>query len=140
VPALQNGQIDGFATSGSYPAPNVIEAAAAVDIDILSLSDEQIEQTGRTRIVIPANTYAGVDHPVATTSLSVAAYCTTEMDDDTAYQLTKTFWEQKKAMGKSNAWWKAVTLETLPSVGTTLHPGALKYYREVGADIPQDMQ
>jgi hypothetical protein len=28
VAALKNGQIDGFVTAGSYPAPNVIEAAA----------------------------------------------------------------------------------------------------------------
>ena len=28
VPALKNRQIDGFVTAGSYPAPNVIEAAA----------------------------------------------------------------------------------------------------------------
>ena len=140
VPALQNGQVDGFATSGSYPAPNVIEAAAAVDIDILSLSDEQIEKTKRTKIVIPADTYAGVGHPIATTSLTVAAYCTTEMDDETAYQLTKAFWEQKAAMTSNNPWWKAVTLETVPSVGAKLHPGALRYYKEAGAVIPQDMQ
>jgi len=32
VPALKNRQIDGFVTAGSYPAPNVIEAAAGTGI------------------------------------------------------------------------------------------------------------
>ena len=59
VPALQNGQIDGFVTAGSFPAPNVVEAAASTDVQVISLTDEQIEETGRTRLVIPAGTYAG---------------------------------------------------------------------------------
>ena len=47
VPALKNGQIDGFATAGSYPAPNVIEAAAGAKIRLLGFSDEQIATTKR---------------------------------------------------------------------------------------------
>ena len=42
VPALKNGQIDGFVTAGSFPAPNVIEAAASTGVTVLSLSDAQI--------------------------------------------------------------------------------------------------
>ena len=90
VPALKNKQIDGFVTAGSYPAPNVIEAAASTGVTVLSLSDEQIAKTKRTRLVIPAGTYAGVDHEIMTTSLPVVAHTTTSMDDETAYQLTKT--------------------------------------------------
>ena len=53
VPALKNGQIDGFVTAGSFPAPNVIEAAASTGVTVLSLSEEQIAQTKRTKLVIP---------------------------------------------------------------------------------------
>ena len=59
VSALKNKQIDGFVTAGSYPAPNVIEAAASTPVNVLSLSDDQIAKTKRTRLVIPAGTYAG---------------------------------------------------------------------------------
>ena len=52
--ALKNKQIDGFVTAGSYPAPNVIEAAAGTGVTVLSLSDEQVKKTKRTRLVIPA--------------------------------------------------------------------------------------
>ena len=103
--ALKNKQIDGFVTAGSYPAPNVIEAAAGTGVTVLSLSDEQVKKTKRTRLVIPAGTYAGVDKDVVTTSLPVVAYTTTSMDDDTAYALTKTYWAQKKEMGAGAAWW-----------------------------------
>lgn len=92
VAALKNGQIDGFVTAGSYPAPNVIEAAASTSVTVLSMSDEQIAETKRTKLTIPAGTYAGQEADIATTSLPVVAFTTTKMDDDTAYALTKTFW------------------------------------------------
>lgn len=139
VPALKNRQITGFATAGSYPAPNVMEAAAGSKISIISLTDEQIAQTKRSKLVIPAGTYPGVDTDVATTTLPVGAYTTTVMDDATAYTLTRTFWEQKAAMGKANPWWNAVTLEGLSTLGAKLHPGALKYYKESGAKIPGNL-
>jgi TRAP transporter TAXI family solute receptor len=139
VPALKNGQIDGFATAGSYPAPNVIEAAAGTKVRILSMSEDQVAKTKRTKLVIPAGTYPGVTQDVTTTSLPVGAYTTTAMDDNTAYQLTKTFWEQKSLMGKTNAWWKAVTPDGLKTLGAPLHPGARKYYEEAGISIPENL-
>ncbi len=135
VAALKNGQIDGFVTAGSYPAPNVIEAAASTPVTILSLSDAQIAETKRTRLVIPAGTYAGQDSDIVTTSLPVAAFTTTKMDEDTAYLLTKTFWEKQAALGDAAAWWNGVTPEMLSSVTTALHPGAVKYYKEIGVTL-----
>ena len=139
VPALKNGQVQGFATAGSYPAPNVMEAAAGTEVRLLSMSDDQLAATKRTRLVIPAGTYPGIDYDVTTTSLPVGAYTTTAMDEATAYQLTKTFWEGKAKMGAANAWWNGVSAAMLSSLGTALHPGALKYYTEAGVEVPGDL-
>jgi len=140
VAALKNKQIDGFVTAGSYPAPNVIEAAASTGISVISLNDEQIKQTKRTRLVIPAGTYAGVDKDTVTTSLPVVAHTTTEMNDETAYLLTKTYWSQKENLGKDTAWWNGVTPKMLENVYGKLHPGALKYYDEIKADVPAGLR
>jgi TRAP transporter TAXI family solute receptor len=137
VNALKNKQIDGFVTAGSYPAPNVIEAAASTGVKLLSLSDEQIAKTKRTKLVIPAGTYAGVDAATVTTSLPVVAHTTTGMDAETAYQLTKTYWAQKKAMGSANPWWNGVSAALLSNVYGKIHPGALKYYDEAGIKVPE---
>ena len=132
VAALKNGQIDGFVTAGSWPAPNVIEAAASTPVVVLSLSDEQIAETKRTGLTIPAGTYAGQDADIVTTSLPVAAFTTTAMDDDTAYQLTKTFWESKAKLGDNSPWWNGVDNGLMGNIKTKMHPGAVRYYQEAG--------
>ncbi len=132
VPALKNGQIDGFVTAGSWPAPNVIEAAAGTGVHVLSLSDDQIAATKRAKLVIPAGTYAGQDEDIVTTSLPVVAFTTTAMSDDAAYALTKTFWEQKGAMGAAAAWWNGVDESLMENITGKIHPGAAKYYKEIG--------
>lgn len=132
VPALKNGQIDGFVTAGSWPAPNVVEAAASTDVTVLSLSDDQIAETKRSKLVIPAGTYAGQDTDITTTSLPVVAYTTLAMDDDTAYQLTKTFWDTKAAMGETSRWWNGVDQGLMATITGKIHPGAQRYYEEAG--------
>ena len=135
VPALKNGQIDGFVTAGSYPAPNVIEAAASAGATVLSLSDEQVKKSKRTRLEIPAGTYAGQSSAITTTSLPVVAFTTTDMDNATAYAMTKTYWESKVSMSAGAKWWAGVSLEMLENISTEIHPGAVKYYKEVGAKL-----
>ena len=135
VPALKNGQIDGFVTAGSFPAPNVIEAAASAGATVISLSEDQVKQSKRTRLVIPANTYAGQSSDIVTTSLPVVAFTTTDMDNATAYALTKTYWENKGALGAAAQWWNGVSLNMLTNILTEIHPGAVKYYKEAGATL-----
>lgn len=140
VPALKNGQVDGFATAGSYPAPNVIEAAAGIGIRLLSMTDEQVAATKRTRLVIPAGTYAGVDRDIVTTSLPVGAYTTSAMADETAYRLTKTYWTKKAEMGGANPWWNGVGTGMIATLAGKLHPGALRYYEEAGVAVPDGLK
>jgi len=137
-PALKNGQIDGFVTAGSYPAPNVIEAAAGTGVTVISLTDEQIKISKRTKLVIPTGTYAGQKEDITTTSLPVVAYSTTQMNNDTAYALTKTYWEEKASMGKGAPWWNAVDKALMGNIKGKIHAGAVKYYKEAGFSLTDD--
>ncbi|MDP5365311.1 MAG: TAXI family TRAP transporter solute-binding subunit, partial [Paracoccaceae bacterium] len=132
VAALKNGQIDGFVTAGSWPAPNVIEAAASTPVTVLSMTPEQVAATKRTSLTIPAGTYAGQTADITTTSLPVVAYATTQMDDDTAYALTKTFWESKAKMADTAPWWAGVDAGLIATIEGKIHPGAVRYYKEAG--------
>ena len=131
--AIKNEQIDGFVTASAYPSPSVIEAASSLPISLVSLTDEQIEQTGASHQTIPGGTYPGINNDVHTTSLPVIAYTTTAMDEETAYTLTKTFWEHHETLAEDAPWWSSVRPEMLANMVDTLHPGALRYYQEAGA-------
>lgn len=140
VPALKNGQIDGFVTAGSWPAPNVVEAAASTGVTVLSFTDEQIAETKRTELVIPAGTYSGQDADIVTTSLPVVAYTTTKMDEETAYQLTKTYWTEKASMAEAAKWWSGVDEKLMSNITGKIHPGAVRYYEEAGFNLTDAQQ
>ncbi|WP_417692676.1 TAXI family TRAP transporter solute-binding subunit [Roseibium sp.] len=140
VAALKNGQIDGFVTAGSWPAPNVVEAAASADVTVLSLSDDQVAETKRTRTVIPAGTYSEQASEIVTTSLPVVAYTTTAMDDEAAYQLTKTFWDTKASLSETARWWAGVDKDLMGTIQGKIHPGALRYYQEAGFPLTDAQQ
>ncbi|MCL5777631.1 TAXI family TRAP transporter solute-binding subunit [Limibaculum sp. FT325] len=137
VAALKNGQIDAFVTAGSWPAPNVVEAAAGTGVTVLSLSEDEVAATKRTRTLIPAGTYAGQGADIVTTSLPVVTYATTDMDEATAYALTRTFWEERARMAGEAAWWTGVDAGLLASIDGKIHPGALKYYDEAGMPVAE---
>lgn len=134
VSAMKNGKIDGFITSGSFPAPNVMEVSSSMDVEILSLNDEQIALTKRDMIIIPKGTYKGVDVDIKTTTLPVGVYAT-NLSEDTAYMIVKSFWEGKSELEKNNPWWKSVTFDRLKDLKIPMHEGALKYYKEKNLDF-----
>lgn len=138
--AMKNRQVDGFATAGSWPAPNVVEVAASSPVKLLSMTDAQVKESGRTALVIPKGTYPGVDTDVLTTSLPVIAYALSDMDDETAYQLTRSYWKGLADMAQSNPWWKSIDASLLANISVKLHPGALRYYQEAGIAVPDHLK
>ncbi|MEQ9258375.1 MAG: TAXI family TRAP transporter solute-binding subunit [Roseovarius sp.] len=56
-----------------------------------------------------------------------------DLDEETVYQLTKALWENIATVNGASAALSLVTLEdALTSISADLHPGARRYYEEVG--------
>jgi TRAP transporter TAXI family solute receptor len=140
VAALKNGQIDAFVTAGSWPAPNVVEAAASAPVVVVGMNAEQIKASKRDALTIPAGTYSGQKAAIQTTTLPVVAYATAAMSNEVAYELTKTFWNQRDAMSANAPWWRGVTPELLANISTPIHPGALRFYKEKGFTLRPEHQ
>ena len=43
-------------------------------------------------------------------------------------------------MARQNPWWAGVTPEMIAALGASLHPGALRYYREAGIAVPDALR
>lgn len=143
--ALKAGQVGGFAIVGSFPLPSLVELSKTTPIRLLDLTPAAIASIHAAddsvaAIIIPRGTYAGVDKDVTTLALLAGAYTTLRMTNTTAYALTKAFWSQRAALAKKNPAWSAIRLAHLASLGVRLHPGALRYYREIGVRIPRSVR
>ena len=72
-----------------------------------------------------------------TESISVGAQwvVSSKVDEDLVYNITKSIWNEKsrKLLDKGHAKAKSITAESaLDGIGIPLHPGAERYYKEVG--------
>lgn len=143
--AVRNRQVAGYGTASTHPSPQVQELAATTAIRLIGLSPEELEKVraidpSSAPVTIARGTYPGVDQDVRTLSVPVAAYATTRMDEATAYAITRAYWTQREAMARQNPWWAGVTPEMIAALGASLHPGALRYYREAGIAVPDALR
>jgi uncharacterized protein len=64
-----------------------------------------------------------------------------DLPADTVYEITKTFWQNLEKAQKTAPFVKKVTLDiALSSDIMKLHPGALRYYKEIKATISPKME
>ncbi|MGF1814619.1 TAXI family TRAP transporter solute-binding subunit [Vibrio splendidus] len=145
--ALQNGTIDGMNTPAGVPVGAVTQAFAALgeDIQILSFTDAQIKQANGdyniwTKYEIPANTYPGVDKPITTIAQPNFLAVREDISEEDVYQLTKAIYENLPFLQGIHKATKAMALEKgIADLPVPLHPGAARYYKEVGIEIPSEL-
>jgi len=142
--ALQNGQISGFGIPAGVPASAVTKAAANLGdkMVILDFTDEQLQQADGglglwTRYVIPADTYPGQSKVINTIAQPNFLSARADVDEDAVYQITKTIYENLPFLNAIHGATKAMAIEkAIAGLPMPLHPGAAKYYQEVGIQIP----
>ena len=145
--ALQNGTIDGMNTPAGVPVGAVTQAFAALgeDIQILSFTDAQIKKANGdyniwTKYEIPANTYPGVDKPITTIAQPNFLAVREDISEEDVYQLTKAIYENLPFLQGIHKATKAMALEKgIAGLPVPLHPGAARYYQEVGIDVPSEL-
>jgi TRAP transporter TAXI family solute receptor len=142
--AMQNGQAAGMSIPAGVPAGAITKAMANMgsDLVVVDFTDEQLKQADGgmelwTRYVIPANTYPGQTKDINTIAqpnfLSVRA----DVDEDAVYQITKTVYENLPFLNAIHGATKAMSVEkAIAGLPMPLHPGAARYYQEVGIQIP----
>lgn len=75
------------------------------------------------------------DSPVTSFNTSVGIAVRGDMDEQTVYNITKTFWENLEKITSQAPWAKAININFAAEQRglMKLHPGAERYYKEVGA-------
>ena len=139
--ALKRGEIKAMSTPIRPPAPHIQEALSSKDGDgyaLLQFTDDQIAQADGglglwTRYVIPAATYPGQDQDIQTVAKSNLLVVRQDVDDEVVYQVTKAMFENLDFLRNINdAMYETSLDQALVGMPMPLHPGALRYYQEIG--------
>jgi hypothetical protein len=147
--ALQNGAIQGMSVPAGPPVSAVSSAFANMgdQITILEFTDEQMQQANGdfdslwTRYVIPAGTYPGLDEDVETIAQPNFLAVDESVPADTVYKITKTIYENLPFLQGIHPATNAMNLDSaIAGLPVPLHPGAVRYYEEVGVDVPDRLK
>jgi TRAP transporter TAXI family solute receptor len=142
--AMQNGQAAGMSTPAGAPVSAVTKAMAAMgdEVTVLDFTDELMTQADGgmelwTRYVIPAETYPGQEKDINTIAQPNFLAARADVDEDAVYQITKTIYENLTFLNAIHGATKAMAIEkAIAGLPMPLHPGALRYYQEVGINVP----
>jgi TRAP transporter TAXI family solute receptor len=139
VNLMRNKQLDGAWIMAALGNAAVTEATSTAGATILNIDDATIEKLQKSypwyaKFTIPAGTYSGQDKDIQTTAIKMVMFTTADLDEETVYDLTKTFWENISTLAESNKGLVGVKAEDAISdiADLPLHPGAAKYYKEIG--------
>ena len=136
VELMKNRQLDATLQSAGLGVASIQDLATTNPITIVEIPSELVESIGApyAPAVIPAGTYEGQDADVETAT--VINYLVTHEDvpEETVYQMTKLLFENLDRMTAAHSAAADIALETaVDESPVPLHPGAERYFREVGA-------
>lgn len=150
--AFQDRQVDFAIIPTMLPSPNVEQFALLDKIRLITVPDEAINTPpmqkilnipGRTMVTIPPDIYGPNQtntEPVKAVGSWVGLSTRTDMDEELIYQITKTIFTHIDEIHAAATFLKGITTETaLSEMNAPLHPGALRYYREIGVKVPDHL-
>lgn len=144
--ALRDGDIDAGFWSVGPPTSSIMSLAATREISILSLTEDERAAAIETEPVfaafdLPGGTYEGVSDDTATLGIPNVLIVNADMSDDLAYDLTKLLFEKKDELVNVHSAAENLTVDfTLNATPVPLHPGAIRYFEEIGAEVPDRLK
>lgn len=136
--ALQDGNVDAAFLGVTYPSPALVSLALTNPFDLVSFDDGQISVIHKKYpylipSTIPADTYRGVPHDARTVSVQTLVVTNKSLTDEQAYAIVKAVFDHKTELEGINHAFSLTTLRNAAHTSIPLHPGAARYFREVGA-------
>ena len=137
------GDLDAFFFTVGHPNTEIKFATFSVRgvriIPLANIDNLISEKAYFFKTMISSNDYPMAHNKVDIETIGVNATLLTSanVSDDVVYAVTKTVFENLESLTDSNAEFNALLDDKfLESMTAPIHPGALKYYREIGLRIP----
>ena len=137
---LKDGAIDAAFITAGTPTPAVSDLATSTDIVAVDLGEDVINKLMADYPFYAKHEYTSADYafigdePSTTVAIMATFIVTNDMSEDQAYEITKNLWESQDDIAIAHAKGKEMSKDTAAAAigNVPLHPGAEKYYKEIG--------
>ncbi len=139
VDLLADGSADAAFLGGAIPSGSITQAASTFDVHYVPYDEDTRQRLIKKYpffhdVTIPANTYKG--QPEEFKGLNVGSMhliTSAGEDEELIYQVTKTIWENREEIAAKHPAGKFINEKNAArQTGTDFHPGAIRYYKEIG--------
>jgi TRAP transporter TAXI family solute receptor len=139
VQALCAKKIDAMVFTAGHPNGLIQEITANCGAKLIPVEGKEVDtllanNPYYTPSAIPGGMYKGNPQNISTFGVKSTLVTTAEMSDDLVYELTRSVFDNFNNFKTLHFVFSTLDRERMASAGLTapLHPGALRYYREVG--------
>lgn len=135
VELIKNRQLDGTLQSAGLGVASIRDLASSVPITVVAIPGDVAEKLGAPYVAatIPAGTYDGQEADVPTVAVSNFLVSHEGVSDEIAYQMTKQLFENLDTLVAAHQAAAQIDMaKALEGMPIPLHPGAERYYREMG--------
>jgi TRAP transporter TAXI family solute receptor len=139
VDMLGDGSAKAAFLGGAVPTASITQASTSRDIFFIPFEEQAMTQLTATFMffndaTIPAGTYRGQDedfHGLDVGSMHLIA--SADADEELIYAVTKMIYENRTEVTAKHAAGKAINpANVVRDTGTEFHPGAIRYFQEIG--------
>jgi len=137
--ALCDNKIDAFVYVVGHPNGSIKEATTSCDAKLVSASGAKVDEIVAKNpyyaySTVPAGMYRGTDKDVNSFGVAATMVTTANVSDKVAYNVAKAVFEDFDTFKRLHPAFANLKKEDMVKAGLSipLHPGAVKYYKEVG--------
>ena len=136
--ALQDGTIDAFLYATPAPSTNFTDLAMTFGFKLIDIGQEAVDKVIAAKpwyhtVKIPSGTYSGVDVDVTTFAQYTVLCARMDVPEQTVYDLLKSMMDNADALEQVHKNAAGTSPERgIEGALIPLHPGAERFYREVG--------
>jgi len=135
---LKDKQLDAAFLVAGVPTAAIVDLSTQNDVFVVPIDGDTAKNLMEkypfyTEFTIPAETYKGQAADAKTLSVRSMLACSSTLDEELAYNMVKSIYENGERITAAHNVGKDITLDTaLQGMGITVHPGAQKYFDEKG--------
>lgn len=139
IQAFKDGKCDFFMQHISKGHAAFTELCVSVDVKVAELDDQSIEfmkKKGYSVAIMPANSFNRQTEDVRCAGITTNLVTTEALPEEAAYRIVKAIYENKEELIKGHQGFAGFNKDLAGSSeaigGLPMHPGAIKYYKEIG--------